>query len=809
MVVAISSSSYWMVAPWILKAKPLTLKRLTTLKFKCCKASPQPHCSILPSDLHHTLLNQPNRPQLLEVILDLGRFPEARYLGKDGSQCLRNTEVTVKELEYAQQAVGEFGRDNRAGIEGTLHRISAIRSRNGGIVGLTCRVGRAVSGHIDMVYDLLQYGRSILFVGRPGVGKTTVMREIARVLSDEFHKRVVIVDTSNEIGGDGNIPHAAIGGARRLQVPEPSMQHSIMIEAVENHTPEVIIVDEIGTEAEAHACRSIAERGVMLIGTAHGQQLDNIMKNPTLSDLIGGIESVTLGDAEARARNCQKTILERKAPPTFDFLIEMRDRHYWLTHQTDKSVDMLLRGRSPQVENLRFAEPLIPKPIAIVLPESLEQLQNSIACCREGSLEIRVRCGGHSYEGTSSVADDGTLFVIIDMMNLNHVWVDMETETAWVEGGATLGETYYAISQASDVHGFSAGSCPTVGVGGHIGGGGFGLLSRKYGLAADNVVDALLVDANGQLLNRETMGEDVFWAIRGGGGGLWGIVYAWKIQLVHKWQYVAPNLEDDFYLSCFVGAGLPEAKTIGLSATFKGLYLGPRASAISILNKAFPELGIEEEECREMSWIESIVFFSGLSDGASISDLKNRYFQDKEYFKAKSDFVKNNVSLLGIETALDILEKEPKGYVILDPYGGMMHNISSESIAFPHRSGNLFTIQYLVYWKETDNDKSSDYIDWIRGFYASMTPFVSWGPRAAYINYMDFDLGVMEQIRNGANMKDAVDNARVWGEKYFLSNYDRLVRAKTLIDPNNVFTNEQGIPPMSFASPNAKALSTS
>lgn len=485
------------------------------------------------------------------------------------------------------------------------------------------------------------------------------------------------------------------------------------------------------------------------------------------------------------------------------------------------------------IQNLRFAEPVTPKPIAIVLPESLEQLQKSIACCREGSLEIRVRCGGHSYEGTSSVADDGTLFVIIDMMNLNHVWVDMETETAWVEGGATLGETYYAISQASDVHGFSAGSCPTVGVGGHIGGGGFGLMSRKYGLAADNVVDALLVDANGQLLDRETMGEDVFWAIRGGGGGLWGVVYAWKIQvlkvpqivtgfivsrtgtkshvtkLVYTWQCVAPYLEDDFYLSCFVGAGLPEAKAVGLSATFIGFYLGPRARAISILNHAFPELDIVEEECREMSWIESIVFFSGLGDGASVSDLKNRYLQDKEYFKAKSDFVRKHVPLVGIQTALDILEKEPKGYVILDPYGGMMHTISSESIAFPHRTGNLFTIQYLIYWKEADNDKSSDYIDWIRGFYASMTPFVSWGPRAAYINYMDFDLGVMERVSNGAaNMIDAADKAKVWGEKYFLSNYDRLVRAKYLIDPNNVFTNEQGIPPMPFTSPNAKALST-
>ncbi|KAM3729285.1 hypothetical protein ACB098_12G000400 [Castanea mollissima] len=310
---------------------------------------------ILPCDLRDNLLNEPKIAQLLEVILDLGCYPEARYLGEFGRHYLRNTKVSMKELEHAQNAVGEFGGDNRAGIEGTLHRISAIRSTKGMIVGLTCRVGRAVSGHVDMIYDLLQYGKSILFVGKPGVGKTTVMREIARVLADEFHKRVVrsvavIVDTSNEIGGDGNIPHSAIGGARRLQVPDSSMQHAVMIEAVENHMPEVIMVDEIGTEAEAHACRSIAERGIMLIGTAHGQRLENIIKNPILSDLVGGVETVTLGDGEAQTRNSQKIVRERQAPPAFHFLIEMRDRHYWVTHQTQKSVDILLRGKNPQVE---------------------------------------------------------------------------------------------------------------------------------------------------------------------------------------------------------------------------------------------------------------------------------------------------------------------------------------------------------------------------------------------------------------------------------------------------------------------------
>ncbi|KAF7138232.1 hypothetical protein RHSIM_Rhsim07G0130500 [Rhododendron simsii] len=491
------------------------------------------------------------------------------------------------------------------------------------------------------------------------------------------------------------------------------------------------------------------------------------------------------------------------------------------------------------IQNLRFAEESILKPSAIILPETKQQLVNSIVCCRKSDvvgteevLEIRVRCGGHGYEGTSWVVTDGVPFVVIDMMNLDSVSVDLESQVAWVEGGATLGQTYHAIHVAQSVaarskrhdYGFSAGSCPTVGVGGHIAGGGFGLLSRKYRLAADNVVDAFLIDADGQLLDREAMGEDVFWAIRGGGGGILGIVYAWKIQvlkvpptmtgfivsrtgtkhlvanLVHKWQFVAPNLQDGFYLLAFVGAGLPEAKTIGrISATFKGLYLGPRSEAIFILNKVFPELGILEQDCEEMSWIESAFYFSGLGKGSTVSDLKDRYFRDKKYFKAKSDYVRTQISLSGIKATLDILEEEPKGYVILDPYGGVMEKISSKSIAFPHRQGNLFNIQYLVEWKEEeDNAKNKDrYINWINGFYDSMTPFVSWGPRAAYINYMDLDLGVINNNNNNdTTNNDVVEMARVWGEKYFLENYARLVRAKTLIDPYNVFRHQQGIPPV-------------
>nr|XP_009792378.1 PREDICTED: uncharacterized protein ycf45 isoform X1 [Nicotiana sylvestris] len=307
---------------------------------------------ILPCDLRDTLLCDPSQDQLLEVMLDLGCLPQAHYTDDSGRRYLRNTEVSMEEIQFVLKSIGQFGGDNRAGIEGTLHRISAIRNRKGEVIGLTCRVGRA-RGQIDMVRDLLDFGESILFVGRrPGVGKTTVVREISRVLSDELHKRVVIVDTSNEIGGDGDIPHPAIGGARRLQVPDPSMQHQVMIEAVENHMPEVIIIDEIGTEAEVHACRTIAERGVMLIGTAHGEQLVNIIKNPTLCDLIGGVVTVTLSDQEARIRNCSKSVLERKAPSPFPFLIEIRERHSWVLHRTERSVDALLRGKKPRVEVL-------------------------------------------------------------------------------------------------------------------------------------------------------------------------------------------------------------------------------------------------------------------------------------------------------------------------------------------------------------------------------------------------------------------------------------------------------------------------
>lgn len=303
---------------------------------------------VLPPLIGKSLEEEDDFDNLLEIILDLGRTPTARYV--DREVVLSDVETTHADIDFVVKRIGEFDADNRAGLERTLHRISAIRNRRGHIVGLTCRVGRAVYGTTDIIKDLIESSKSLLILGRPGIGKTTMLREAARILAES--KRVIIVDTSNEIGGDGDVPHPAVGKARRMQVAKPSLQHEVMIEAVENHNPEVIVIDEIGRELEAAAARTIAERGVQLIGTAHGNSLENLLVNPTLSDLVGGIESVTLSDEEARRRRTQKTVLERRAPPTFDVLIEIQNRDRLVVHpDVADAVDALLRGQkcSPEI----------------------------------------------------------------------------------------------------------------------------------------------------------------------------------------------------------------------------------------------------------------------------------------------------------------------------------------------------------------------------------------------------------------------------------------------------------------------------
>jgi len=346
---------------------------------------------VLPGSIVEAVHKANDYDNLLEIILDLGRVPTARYV--QGEKVLINKEIARTELDHVVERIGEFDADNRAGLERTLHRISCIRNRRGHIVGLTCRVGRAVYGTVDIIQDIVESGKSLLILGRPGVGKTTLLREAARILAES--RRVIVVDTSNEIGGDGDVPHPAVGKARRMQVREPMLQHEVMIEAVENHNPEVIVIDEIGRELEAAAARTIAERGVQLIGTAHGHTIDNLLLNPTLSDLIGGIEAVTLSDEEARRRGTQKTVLERRSPPTFDVLVEIQQRDRFSVHMDiAASVDSLLRGyplppeiRSRDTEGKISIEKVKPDPRS--KPESGFRIENGHTTGPNRSTSIR------------------------------------------------------------------------------------------------------------------------------------------------------------------------------------------------------------------------------------------------------------------------------------------------------------------------------------------------------------------------------------------------------------------------------------
>jgi len=311
--------------------------------------------AVMPPHIASDLKQEIGNGDLLEIVMDLGRLPEARFPERE--ILLGDHEVTEADIQHVTSRIGSFSGDNRAGLTRTLHRISAIRNREGKIVGLTCRVGRAVMGTAKIIQDLVETGNNVLLMGPPGIGKTTILRETARVLADDLKKRVIVVDTSNEIAGDGDIPHPAIGHARRMQVPTPTLQHAVMIEAVENHMPEVIIIDEIGTSLEAEAARTIAERGVQLVGTAHGNSLQNLMMNPTLSDLLGGIQTVTLGDEEARRRHTQKSVLERKAPPTFDIVVEIQERYKVLVHpDVADAVDCVLHGKESRSE-VRWLDP--------------------------------------------------------------------------------------------------------------------------------------------------------------------------------------------------------------------------------------------------------------------------------------------------------------------------------------------------------------------------------------------------------------------------------------------------------------------
>ncbi|KAG5033524.1 hypothetical protein JHK82_017082 [Glycine max] len=448
------------------------------------------------------------------------------------------------------------------------------------------------------------------------------------------------------------------------------------------------------------------------------------------------------------------------------------------------------------------------KPLLILTPFHESEIQAAILCSKELGLQIRIRSGGHDYEGLSYLCK--APFVMVDLINIRSIEINLDDETTWVQAGASIGELYYKISKASKVHGFPAGTCPSVGIGGHISGGGVGTMFRKHGLAADNVVDAYLIDANGKIHDRKSMGEDVFWAIRGGSATSFGVILAWKIRLVrvppiltgfnihrtleegaskliHRWQHIAHELHEDLFIRIVAQNSGDKSKTF--QATFESLFLGGIDRLIPLMNTSFPELGLQAKDCTEMSWIQSVLFFSGYNKGDSPEVLLNRTTTYKSSFKAKSDFVKEPIPKTGLEGIWKMLqEEETLALLLMEPYGGRMNEISESETPFPHRKGNLYNIQYLVKWEVNSNEASKKHLHWAKRVYRYMTPYVSKSPRAAYFNYKDLDLG------KNKHHNTSYSKASVWGKKYFKGNFRRLAQIKTKFDPQNFFSNEQSIP---------------
>ncbi|KAL2474840.1 FAD-binding Berberine family protein [Abeliophyllum distichum] len=463
------------------------------------------------------------------------------------------------------------------------------------------------------------------------------------------------------------------------------------------------------------------------------------------------------------------------------------------------------------IKNLRFASETTPKPLVIITPVHESQIQPVIYCAKENDMQIRVRSGGHDLEGLSYTSE--VPFVILDLVNLREINVDVEKKTSWIQAGAQLGELYYRIAEKSRTLGFPGGVCPTVGAGGHISGGGYGALIRKYGLAADHVIDARIIDVNGRILDRKSMGEDLFWAIRGGGGSSFAVILAWKLQLVdvpkkvtvftivrtleqnatnivHRWQYIAHKFDEDLAVRIFirrVNSSHDGKRTIQVS--FQTLFLGDVDRLLPLMQQSFPELGLQREDCTEMSWIESTLYIYDLPVG-SLDVLLNRTQANIRHFKTKADYVQKQISKNGLEGLWKRFfeEEAEEAEMLFVPYGGRMDELSESAIPFPHRAGNLYKINYSVYWDE--EEASERYLNWIRRLYNYMTPYVSKFPRAAYINYRDLDIGVN-------NKRDtSYAQASIWGFKYFKNNFNKLVRVKTKVDPSNFFRNEQSIPPL-------------
>ncbi|XP_024961348.1 berberine bridge enzyme-like 8 [Cynara cardunculus var. scolymus] len=462
------------------------------------------------------------------------------------------------------------------------------------------------------------------------------------------------------------------------------------------------------------------------------------------------------------------------------------------------------------IRNLRFNESTTPKPELIVTALDLSHVRASIKCAKKHKLLMKTRSGGHDYEGLSYVADDP--FFILDLFNFQSINVSIEEETAWVQVGATLGELYYRIAEKSNTHGFPAGVCPTVGVGGHFSGGGYGNMMRKYGLSVDNIIDAQLIDVNGKLLDRKSMGEDLFWAITGGGGVSFGVVISYKVKIVrvpatvtvfevtrtseqnvtdvaHRWLQVADKLDNNLFIRMIFNVVNDTNGVKTIRARFPSLFLGNSTTLISLMDQSFPELGLQISDCTQMNWTQSVLWYYSFPPGSPDETLLSRIPRSLTHLKRKSDYVKRPISKQGLRLIFKkMIELERPG-LTFNPYGGRMSEISEFAKPFPHRAGNIAKIQYALDWSEDGVDAANRYINLTRVLHEFMTPFVSKSPREAFLNYRDLDIGVTD------NGKNRFLEGTVYGVKYFKeTNFRRLVKVKTMVDPDNFFRNEQSIP---------------
>ncbi|EXB75194.1 Reticuline oxidase-like protein [Morus notabilis] len=481
--------------------------------------------------------------------------------------------------------------------------------------------------------------------------------------------------------------------------------------------------------------------------------------------------------------------------------------------QSNTSYTSVLRA---YIRNARFNSSSTNKPLLIVTASHESHVQAAVICAKSIGLQLKIRSGGHDYAGISYVSDSP--FAILDMFQLRSISVDVADESVWVESGATLGELYYRIWEKSKVLGFPGGVCPTVAIGGHVSGGGYGQMIRKYGLAVDQVLDAKIVDVNGNILDRKAMGEDLFWAIRGGGGASFGVILSYKLKLVpvpetvtvfrmeriydqnqsvtdfvYEWQKVAPATDDGLFMRMLIQpitsrVRRPE-KTI--RATIVTMFLGNADQLVSLLDKEFPLLELKKENCMEMSWIDSVLWWANFDNGTSPEVLLDRDLDSANFLIRKSDYVQTPISKDGLEWLWKRVTELGKTGFVFNPYGGKMNEISPADAPFPHRAGNLYKIQYSVNWEESSPELEKNYTTQIRRLFSYMTPFVSKNPRRAFLNYRDLDIGVNSFGEN------SYEEGKVYGVKYFSDNFDRLVKVKTAVDPENFFRNEQSIPTLS------------